>query len=47
MNDCEVALELLKLALEKCPDAKSAAPKKDSLLQLYRECLATVRGKEG
>ena len=47
MTDCEVALELLKLALEKCPEAKNDALKKDSLLQLYRECLAAVQGKEG
>ena len=47
MNDCEVALELLKLVITHCQDGCSAKLKKDSLIQLYREILAQVRDKEG
>ena len=48
MSDAEVALELLKLAMEKCTDAAAAAKKKDEFLHLYRECFAAVvsRGRE-
>ena len=46
MNDAEVALELLKIALANCADAADAASQKDSLLQLYRDCFATVRGEK-
>lgn len=46
MSDTEVALELLKLALAKCAEAADAATQKDSFLQLYRECLATIRGEK-
>lgn len=46
MSDAEVALELLKLELANCSDAAEAAIQKETFLRLYRECLATVRGKE-
>jgi len=48
MSEAEVALELLKLELAKCPDAATAAKTKDELLHLYRECFAAVvsRGRE-
>ncbi|MBQ6915552.1 MAG: hypothetical protein IJQ65_07515 [Kiritimatiellae bacterium] len=46
MNDAEVALGLLKLLLEKCPEACGAAQQKESFLQLYRDCLAAVREEE-
>ena len=46
MNDAEVALGLLKLLLEKCPEACGAAQQKESFLQLYRDCLAAVRDEE-
>ena len=46
MNDAEVALELLKLLLEKSVDVATSVHKKEDYLSLYRECLATVRGKE-
>ena len=45
MSDAEVALELLKLLLTNCSEAKTAALKKEGFLQQYRECLAAVRGK--
>lgn len=43
MSDAEVALGLLKILLEKCPEACDAAQQKESFLQLYRDCLAAVR----
>ena len=46
MSDAEVALELLKLLLANCPEAKTAALKKDGILQQYRECLAVVRAQD-
>ncbi len=46
MSDAEVALELLKLALEKCAEMKTAVLKKDEFLQQYRECLAAVRAQD-
>ena len=44
MTDAEVALQLLKLALEHCADAADAATQKEPFLQLYRDCLTAVRG---
>ena len=46
MNDAEVALELLKLAMEHCADAADSVTAKDGLLSLYRECFAAVRGEK-
>ena len=46
MSAAEVALELLKLALEKCPDVSSAVLKKEGFLQLYREFLAAARDRK-
>ena len=43
MSDAEVALELLKLALRIEPAAQTNSEK---FFELYRKCLATVRGKE-
>lgn len=43
MNENEVALELLKLALEKCPEALASTQPKERFLQLYRDCLAAVQ----
>lgn len=42
MSDAEVALGLLKLVLEKCPDALVVEKKKEQFLSLYHECLAAV-----
>lgn len=48
MNDCEVALELLKLVLAKeQTEYATAKNHREHLFQLYRECLAVVQGKEG
>ena len=44
MSDAEVALELLKLALDRCADTGDATLKKEAFLQIYRECLAAVHG---
>ncbi len=46
MSDAEVALELLKLELANCSEAKTAALKKDGFLQQYRECLAAVQKQD-
>ena len=46
MSDAEVALELLKLAIDKYDWAKALANEKDGYLSLYRECLATVRDRK-
>lgn len=43
MTDAEVALELLRLLIDKCPEACDAAQQKESFLQLYRDCLTAVR----
>ena len=43
MSDAEVALELLKLALRTEPAASTNSEK---LFELYRRCLAAVRGRE-
>ena len=43
MSDAEVALELLKLALEKCGEMRTDAAKKETFLQMYRDCLAAVQ----
>lgn len=45
MSDAEVALELLKLALDQYDLAKGLANEKDGYLSLYRECLAAVRDR--
>ncbi|MBQ6245493.1 MAG: hypothetical protein IJK04_01400 [Kiritimatiellae bacterium] len=43
MSDQEIALGLLKLALEKCPEALTSTAPRERFLQLYRELLAEVR----
>lgn len=43
MSDAEVALELLKLALRVEP---AASTNSEMFFELYRRCLAAVRGKE-
>lgn len=43
MSDAEVALELLKIAMRAEPSASTNCEK---LFELYRKCLAAVRGKE-
>ena len=43
MSDAEVALELLKLAVRVEPAAQTNSEK---FFELYRKCLAAVRGKE-
>jgi hypothetical protein len=43
MSDQEIALGLLKLALEKYPEALVVESKREQLFALYRECLAEVR----
>ena len=43
MSDAEVALELLKIAMRAEPAASTNSEK---LFELYRKCLAAVRGKE-
>lgn len=43
MSDAEVALGLLKLLLDTCQDARTAARKKEQLFEFYRECLAEVQ----
>ena len=45
MSDTEVALELFKILTTKCLETAQAVQKKESFLQLYRECLETVRDK--
>ena len=47
MSDTEVALELLRIVLEheKANLATSENPRQ-FVFALYRDCLATVRGKE-
>ena len=43
MNDKEIALGLLKIALEKCPEALVVDAKRERLFELYRKCLAEVQ----
>ena len=48
MSEHEVAFELLKLVLAKEQSAYATAKShREYLFQLYRECLAVARGKEG
>ena len=44
MSDAEVALKLLERAIKADP---GAAADVDRLLELYRKCLAAVRGQAG
>ena len=47
MSDAEVALELLKLALNGETPIGKSAKEPDRLLELYRKCLAAVRKPVG
>ena len=46
MSDAEVALELLKLALDGETPAQKSAKDPEQMLELYRKCLAAVRAQD-